>query len=183
MNDEELTRQAEILEPSKRAVIGLLVTSVLDPVLDHLPEPEQGQKARALWSAAWQAAISQDGARLEKLQAEIEDLDVMLAEDEPEDTTAYEADFLAALLYAIGSYRATGTEDLGWCLEQANDTLDFVVRAGAPASLGGPELDALVSEGIAELAIPVSDTQLAVLRDRFVALRDQYAPAIAAASL
>lgn len=180
MNDEELTREAQVLAPSKRAVLGLLVTSLLDPVLDHLPDPTEAQQARALWAAAWQAALGQDGARLEELRDEIEGMDIMLLEEQP-DATAYEADFLTALIYAIEAFRTAGTDHLGWCLGQANDTLDFLVQAGAPASLEGPELDSLVAAGIRELASPESDRQLEALLARFTAVRDRYAPGIALA--
>jgi len=153
MNAEGVAGQAVRLTPRVRGVLCLLALWVLEPVLS-LDLSETGRdaahRAWTLYEQAWDAVLNASmplAAQTEELVASSDELQL---DEEPYDASLYRLYFLAALLYALGSYTSDSQDDFVAFLQRISDTIQVLNSDGFSAP-DGMAIDRLMLEAIQEL--------------------------------
>lgn len=154
---ENLAIQAEKLTPEQQSLLGLLMAWLCSPLLrlDRTPYGHQRQDAcLQLLDDAF--AHRNDPGEMRRLEAEVKASDELSQSEEPEGPALYRLDVMATLHYAIRALTERSFQELAWCFQRVEESIEFAMENDLVPESWEPE-DAIVAAIAAIESMPTHD--------------------------
>jgi hypothetical protein len=172
MNSRYLSEHIPRLPAPALMALGLLLTSLLTPVLS-LDQSDHGRQRRNECEKIWHIAVAATGNRdlslsIRNIIKSSEELD---SHDQADGPMAYRVEFMAALFYAVESFTDVAEKNFLQCMSNVADTLLFLTElAGTEPDLS---IDRTVLAAASALAVaePIGPDSVEALMGEFTHAR------------
>lgn len=127
VNFDRLASQVRRLTYEQQALLGLLVTWVLSPLLE-VDRSEHGRHRRDVCLGALDEALTQlhDLGEMKQLEERVKHSEDVDGDEEPEELPAlYRHDVMVTLYYAIQTLTGRSSQAMAWCLQRAEEAIDL----------------------------------------------------------